>query len=162
MPSGASHQHLRMSSGGVFSGDQFQRVAGEETLGNRNTRSVNDCLAVCSLPGNSSVVTRQQYHRVAHSASNCWLHFRQAMTPPFQPRCTSAADASHFDNFPPQPLPDVEDGLNQLNPMSMHYHVYAVVEVVSNVTSRTSHAWIPNSTGPSTSKTSKRRGRVKH
>eukprot|EP00913_Durusdinium_trenchii_P006893 g6484.t1 len=41
----------------------------------------------------------------------------QAMTPPFQPRCTSAADASHFDNFPPQPLPDVEDGLNQLNPM---------------------------------------------
>ncbi|CAK9094048.1 unnamed protein product [Durusdinium trenchii] len=33
----------------------------------------------------------------------------QAMTPPFQPRCTSAADASHFDNFPPQPLPDVED-----------------------------------------------------
>lgn len=33
----------------------------------------------------------------------------QAMTPPFQPRCKNAADASHFDNFPPEPLPDPED-----------------------------------------------------
>lgn len=46
--------------------------------------------------------------------SDCLVHlcFRcpaQAMAPPFQPNCKNAADASHFDNFPPEPLPDPEE-----------------------------------------------------
>ncbi|CAJ1328000.1 unnamed protein product [Effrenium voratum] len=33
----------------------------------------------------------------------------QDMTPPYQPKCNGAADASHFDEFPHEPLPAPED-----------------------------------------------------
>lgn len=33
----------------------------------------------------------------------------QAMRPPYVPTCANAADASNFDHFPPQALPDPEE-----------------------------------------------------